>query len=159
MLGTSRIAALMLTILVSNSGCGQSGTSATDAINHEPLLQLSAKADQRVGKTQNDPVGLLKGPLAAFLKEDPRKCDSPALQKAVNSSLQIGGGLDTKYGTPDIKEIGAVMLDVADAANDAGCAKIARQLYDFVVDLFSGPSYPALRQRAELGIGALQQRH
>ena len=158
MLRTSQIAALMLTVLIGNSGCGQSGPSAPDAINHEPLSQLSAKVDQRVGKTQDDPVGLLKGPLAAFLKEDPRKCNSPALQKAVNSSLQIGGGLDTKHGTPYLKEIGAVMLDVADAAHDAGCAKIARQVYDFVVDLFSGPGYSALRQRAELGISDLLQR-
>ena len=119
---------------------------------------MNAKTDQRVRRTQDDPVGLLKGPLAAFLKEDPRKCNSPALQKAVNSSLQIGGGLDTKYGTPDLKEIGAIMLDVADAAHDAGCAKIARQLYDFVVGLFSGPGYSALRQRAGLGISDLQQR-
>ena len=158
MLRTSRIAALMLTILVGNSGCGQSGPSATDALNHEPLSQLNAKADQRVGKTQDDPVGLLKASLAAFRNENPRKCESPALQTAFNRSLQIGGGLDTQYGTPDVKEIGAVMLDVADAAHDAGCAKIARQVYDFVVDLFSGPSYSALRQRAELGIGDLQQR-
>ena len=149
----------MLAVLVGNSGCGQSGPSAADAINHERLSQSNAKADQRVGKTLDDPVRLLKEPLAAFLKEDPRKCDSPALQKAVNSSLQIGGGLDTKYGTPDVKEIGAVMLDVADAAHDAGCAKIARQIYDFVIGLFSGSSYSALRQRAEIGIRDLQQRH
>ena len=159
MLWTLRIVPLMLAVLVGNPGCGQSGPSATDAINHERLSQSNAKADQRVGKTLDNPVGLLKEPLAAFLKEDPRKCNSPALQKAVNSSLQIGGGLDTKYGTPDLKEIGAVMLDVADAAHDAGCAKIARQIYDFVIGLFSGSSYSALRQRAEIGIKDLQQRH
>ena len=104
MLWTLRIVPLMLAVLVGNPGCGQSGPSATDAINHERLSQSNAKADQRVGKTLDNPVGLLKEPLAAFLKEDPRKCNSPALQKAVNSSLQIGGGLDTKYGTPISKK-------------------------------------------------------
>ena len=62
MLRTSQIAALMLTVLIGNSGCGQSGPSAADAINHERLSQSNAKADQRVGKTLDDPVRLLKEP-------------------------------------------------------------------------------------------------
>jgi DNA-directed RNA polymerase subunit RPC12/RpoP len=47
---------------------------------------------------------------------------------------------------------------MADEAKDARCDKLARIAYDFVIELYLGSDYAALRQRAEIGINDLRAR-
>ena len=53
-------------------------------------------------------------------------------------------------------DAGAAVLDVADGAKKKGCARDARELYDFVLRNFSGLGYAELRERATVGIKDLR---
>ena len=54
--------------------------------------------------------------------------------------------------------LAATIVDVADAARKAGCNKEARAVYDYVIAVFVGSGYAALRQRAEIGLQDLSTR-
>ena len=55
-------------------------------------------------------------------------------------------------------DAGAAVLDVADGAKKKGCARDARELYDFVLRNFSGLGYAELRERATVGIRELKSK-
>jgi hypothetical protein len=51
-----------------------------------------------------------------------------------------------------MQRLGATMLEVGDAARQAGCSAVARRAYDDVIRTFGGPDYRDLQMRAKIAI-------
>lgn len=97
-------------------------------------------------------------PLALWQQETPPSCSSPALEKASASVLMTASLLiPERQGVDAAIEGGSWILEVADAAREHGCKKVARGLYDRVIATYTGAAYAALRQRAQIGIDDLRQ--
>lgn len=90
--------------------------------------------------------------LLRYATEGATDCGSEALLAARRSAEAVavaagrGGDLDGNAAAAGL------LLDVADAAADSGCAGFARPIYRFVVATYTGWGYAAHRQRAEIGL-------
>jgi hypothetical protein len=111
-------------------------------------------------KVQHKAVEEARKPVQAFLAEKGTDCTSPrlkeAVQKVTDTAVAMASTMKPEYGA--MLEAGAAVLDVADGAKRKGCARNARELYDFVLKNFAGLGYAALRERATVGIKDLQAR-
>ena len=97
-------------------------------------------------------------PLALWQQDTPPSCSSPTLEKASASVLMTASMLTPeRHGVDAAIEGGSWILEVADAAREHGCKKVARGLYDTVIATYTGGAYAALRQRAQIGIDDLRQ--
>ncbi len=97
-------------------------------------------------------------PLALWQQETPPSCSSPTLEKASASARMTASMLNPeRHGLDTAIEGGSWVLEVADAAREHGCKKVARGLYDAVIATYTGAAYAALRQRAQIGIDDLRQ--
>jgi hypothetical protein len=83
---------------------------------------------------------------------------SPSLAKARSLVLAAAGmPAPEEQGLDVVIEGGSWVLEVADAARQHRCTKVARDLYDTVIATYTGSAYAALRQRAQIGIEDLRQ--
>ncbi len=97
-------------------------------------------------------------PLALWQQETPPSSSSPELEKASASALTTASMLNPeRHGVDAAIAGGSWVLEVADAAREHGCKKVARGLYDAVIATYTGAAYAALRQRAQIGIDDLRQ--
>ncbi len=97
-------------------------------------------------------------PLALWQQETPPSCSSPTLERASASARMTASMLNPeRHGVDVAIEGGSWILEVADAAREHGCKKVARGLYDAVIATYTGAAYAALRQRAQIGIDDLRQ--
>jgi seryl-tRNA synthetase len=106
-------------------------------------------------------LDLIRKPLSDFTNESPPRCESENLRKSVANALNVVETVESRKFKLDPKEqlnLGSTIVDVADAARKAGCNKAARAVYDYVIGVFVGSGYAALRQRAEIGIQDLSKR-
>jgi hypothetical protein len=108
------------------------------------------KANRR--QTEDRMIARMREPLAKFLAETPRSCHSPRLVEAASgppSALaqlrRSGGEIDEAF----VQRVGATMLDIGDAAQQAGCPAEARRIYDDALRTLVGSSYADLRLRAQ----------
>jgi hypothetical protein len=77
----------------------------------------------------------------------------PALRQAEAGPLVID---DAQLAAKTEQVLAEARLDVADAARTGGCSDIASSQYQAVVRAFRGPTFAKYRQRAEIGLSALQ---
>lgn len=109
-------------------------------------------------KVQHKGIEDARRPVRTFLAEKGGDCASPRLKEAsskvTDMATALAAGMRADYAT--MLEAGAVVLEVADGAKLKGCAREARELYDFVLRTFSGLGYAELRQRATVGIRELR---
>jgi hypothetical protein len=97
-------------------------------------------------------------PLTLWQQETPPSCSSPTLAKASASARMTASMLNPeRHGVDAAIEGGSWILEVADAAREHGCNKVARGLYDGVIATHTGGAYAALRQRAQIGVDDLRQ--
>ena len=138
-----------------------SGASAQSSSKLEEL-QKQIEESQRELKDANARIlDLIRKPLSRFTHETPPRCDSENLRKSVANALNVVETIESREIKMDPEEqldLAATIVDVADAARKAGCNKEARAVYDYVIAVFVGSGYAALRQRAEIGIQDLSTR-
>jgi len=123
-----------------------------------PPIGTAETAHGEVHKVQYKAVEEARRPLRALLADKSADCSSPKLKEAVRNVRETTAALAAAM-RPDylaMLEAGAAVLDVADSANKRGCARDAKELYDFVVRRFSGLGYAELRERATTGIKSLR---
>jgi hypothetical protein len=77
----------------------------------------------------------------------------PALRNAGTGSPVVD---DAQLAAETEQALAEARLDVADAARTGGCSEIASSQYQAVVRAFRGPTFAKYRQRAEIGLSALQ---
>jgi hypothetical protein len=77
----------------------------------------------------------------------------PALRNAETASPVIH---DAQLASDAEQVLAEVRLDVADAARTGGCSDIANSQYQVIVRTFRGPAFARYRQRAEMGLSAMQ---
>ena len=77
----------------------------------------------------------------------------PALRNAESASPVIH---DAQLASDAEQVLAEVRLDVADAARTGGCSDIANSQYQVIVRTFRGPAFARYRQRAEMGLSAMQ---
>jgi hypothetical protein len=125
-----------------------------------PPSDAGEAARGELRKVQHKAVEEARKPVQAFLAEKGTDCTSPrlkeAVQKVTDTAIAMASTMKPEYGA--MLEAGAAVLDVADGAKRKGCARNARELYDFVLKNFAGLGYAALRERATVGIKDLQAR-
>ena len=134
----------------------QSSSSKLDEIQKQ--LEASQKELEEANARIFD---LIRKPLSDFTHESPPRCESENLHKSVANALNVVETVESRKFKFDPKEqlnLGSTIVDVADAARKVGCNKEARAVYDYVIGVFVGSGYAALRQRAESGIQDLSKR-
>jgi predicted nuclease with TOPRIM domain len=132
-----------------------SSASAQSSSKLEELQKRMGESQKELEEANARMLDLIRKPLSLFTNESPPRCDSENLRKSVANALNMVETIESRKITMDPKEqlnLGATIVDVADAARKAGCNKEARAVYDYVVAVFVGSGYGALRQRAETGI-------
>ena len=153
---------LLLTGCVALSAFHPSGAPAQSSSSKLEELQKQLDASQKELEEANARMlDLIRKPLSDFTNESPPRCESENLRKAVANALNVVETVETRKFKFDPKEqlnLGSTIVDVADAARKAGCNKEARAVYDYVIGVFVGAGYAALRQRAESGIQDLSKR-
>jgi len=77
----------------------------------------------------------------------------PALRNAGAASPLIH---DAGLASDAEQVLAEARLDVADAARTGGCSDIANSQYQIIVRTFRGPAFAKYRQRAEMGLSAMQ---
>ena len=157
---------LSIMIAVLLGGCANAGLESSALQQPLQTGSIAAAADPgeaargELRKVQNKAVEEARRPVRAFLAEKGATCASPKLKEAASKVTEMTTALATsmkpEYAT--MLEAGAAVLDVADGAKKKGCARDARDLYDFVLRNFGGLGYAALRERATVGIKELQAR-
>jgi hypothetical protein len=109
-------------------------------------------------KVQSKAVEEARRPVRAFLAEKGANCASPKLKEAAakvtDMATAVATAMQPEYA--NMLDAGATVLDVADGAKRKGCARDAKELYDFVLRNFSGLGYAELRERATVGIRELK---
>jgi hypothetical protein len=155
---------IMLALLA--GGCANAGLES--AALDQPLQTSSIAAPADVGeaargelrKVQHKAVEDARRPVRAFLAEKSADCTSPRLKEAASrvtdTASAVAAAMRPEYAT--MLEAGAAVLDVADVAKRKGCARNARELYEFVLRNFSGLGYAQLRERATVGIRELRSK-
>jgi len=159
-----RLVLLLIVLLL--TGCAltafhPSGASAQSSSKLEEIQKQLEKSQKELKEANARILDLIRKPLSRFLNESPPRCDSENLRKAVANALNVVEIIEARKIETDPEEqviLGATIVDVADAARKAGCNKEARAIYDYVVGVFVGSGYAALRQRAEIGIQDLGTR-
>jgi|SRR5262245_5272658 hypothetical protein len=103
-------------------------------------------------------IAKMREPLAKFLAEAPKSCGSQHLLNAADGwptllaqTPRSGGESDAAFR----RRVGATMLDIANAMQQAGCPAAARQVYNDVLRVFVGSTYADLRLRAQFGVAYL----
>ncbi len=82
--------------------------------------------------------------MRAFLAEKGADCASPKLKEAAkvtDTATAVAATMKPEYAA--MLEAGAAVLDVADGAKKKGCARNARELYDFVLRNFPAWATPS----------------
>jgi hypothetical protein len=123
-----------------------------------PPIEAGEAARGELRKVQHKAVEEARRPVRAFLAEKGTDCASPRLKEATSkvtdTAVAMAATMQPEYAA--MLEAGAAVLDVADGAKQKGCARNARELYDFVLRNFAGLGYAALRERATVGIRELK---
>ena len=135
--------------------------SAQSSSKLEELQKRLEESQKELEEANARMLDLIRKPLSLFTSESPPRCDSENLRKAVANALNMVETIESRKITMDPKEqlnLATTIVDVADAARKAGCNKEARAVYDYVIAVFVGSGYGALRQRAEIGIQDLGAR-
>jgi predicted nuclease with TOPRIM domain len=156
-------------ILLLLTGCAlagfhPSGAPAQSSSSSSKLeeLQKQLEASQKELEEANARIlDLIRKPLSDFTNENPPRCESENLRKSVANALNVVETVESRKFKFDPKEqlnLGSTIVDVADAARKAGCNREAHAVYDYVIGVFVGSGYAALRQRAERGIQDLSKR-
>ena len=138
-----------------------SDASAQSASKLEELQRQLEESQKELEEANARILDLIRKPLSRFRNESPPRCDSENLRKSVTNALNVVETIESRKIKMDPKEqlnLGATIVDVADAARKAGCNKEARAVYDYVIAVFVGSGYAELRQRAESGIQDLNAR-
>ena len=138
-----------------------SDASAQSASKLEELQRQLEESQKELEEANARILDLIRKPLSRFRNESPPRCDSENLRKSVTNALNVVETIESRKIKMDPKEqlnLGATIVDVADAARKAGCNKEARAVYDYVIAVFVGSGYAELRQRAEIGIQDLSTR-
>jgi predicted nuclease with TOPRIM domain len=147
-------------ILLLLTGCALAafhagGAWAQSSSKLEELQKQLEESQRELEEANARMLDLIRKPLSLFTHESQPRCDSENLRKSVANALNVVETIESRKIKMDPKEqlnLGATIVDVADAARKAGCNKEARAVYDYVIAVFVGSGYGALRQRAELGI-------
>ena len=155
----------IMRVLLVLTGCAlaalhPSGASAQSASKLEELHKQLEERQKQLKDANARILDLIRKPLARFTNESPPRCDSENLRNAVANALNVVETIETRKIEMDPEEqvnLGTAIVDVADAARKAGCSKEARAIYDYIVAVFVGSGYAALRQRAEIGIQDLNK--
>jgi hypothetical protein len=154
-------------------GCAQGPDAYETAVaeitaRHREALERVAKDAERERRATNAGdrrrqaedrlIAKVREPLSRFLAETPRSCASQNLADAAGGPPALAArtqrsGADT--GTLFLRRVGAAMLDVADAAQQAGCTAAARQIYEDARRTFAGPDHAELQLRAQFAIAYL----
>lgn len=134
-------------------------------------LQLTAAVAQsapnfealqkRLDDANAELISLVRQPLSEFTKESPASCDSKNLGKASSYARLLVKLVDDgtiSLGPRHLLDLGATIVDIADAARNASCNDVARDLYDHVIAAFIGANHAPIRQRAEIAIQQLGTR-
>jgi hypothetical protein len=157
---------LWIVLALLTGGCASAGIES--AALQQPLQTGSVAPPADVGeaargelrKVQSKAVEEARRPVHAFLAEKGANCASPKLKEAVSrvreTATAVAATMKPEYTT--MLDAGAAVLDVADGAKKKGCARDARELYDFVLRNFAGLGYAELRERATVGIRELKSR-
>jgi predicted nuclease with TOPRIM domain len=138
-----------------------SAASAQSSSKLEELQKRLEESQKELEEANARMLDLIRKPLSLFTSESPPRCDSENLRKAVANALNVVETIESRKISMDPKEqlnLGAIIVDVADAARKAGCDKEARAVYDYVIAVCVGSGYGAVRQRAEIGIQDLGAR-
>jgi hypothetical protein len=138
-----------------------SDASAQSSSKFEELQKRLEESQKELEEANARMLDLIRKPLSLFTSESPPRCDSENLRKAVANALNVVETIESRKISMDPKEqlnLGAIIVDVADAARKAGCDNEARAVYDYVIAVFVGSGYGAVRQRAEIGIQDLGAR-
>jgi hypothetical protein len=115
-------------------------------------LAERARRDELIGRADE----AVRDGLRRFAAEPDSACDSGALAAAERAALTAATAAAIDSGELDtIAATAGLLLDVADAAADRGCADVARSLYQTVIAGYTGRTYAAQRQRAEIGLNDL----
>jgi hypothetical protein len=135
-------------------------------------IAVAAHPDRSVATTQSERNLRLRNQARTYASRlDQGRCDLARERSefetaltAVESHLPALRNADA--GTPVINDaqlaaeaeqaLAEARLDVADAARTGGCSDIANSHYKAVVHAFRGPTFAKYRQRAEMGLSALQ---
>ena len=138
-----------------------SGAQADSSSKLEELQKQLEASQKELEEANARMLDLIRKPLSDFTNESPPRCESENLRKSVANALNVVETVESRKFKFDPKEqlnLGSTIVDVADAARKAGCNKAARAVYDYVIGVFVGSGYAALRQRAEIGIQDLSKR-
>ena len=152
------------------SGCVQQPSACETSVAEitaryqEALARVARQAEHERENAHNETkrrqaedrmIATMREPLARFLAETPRSCSSQHLTDAANgppfllASLQrTGGGTGAAFK----QRVGATMLDIGDAVQQAGCPFVARRIYDEALRTFVGSNYAEVRLRAQFAI-------
>jgi hypothetical protein len=116
----------------------------------------AASAEARQRQSESRLVAKMREPLAKFLAEaSPRSCSSRHLLDAASGPPALLAQRRRGNAIDDVtfmQRLGVAMLEVGDAARQAGCTAVARQVYDDVMRTFGGPDYADLQMRARIAI-------
>jgi hypothetical protein len=125
-----------------------------------PPVDAGEAARGELRKVQHKAVEEARRPVRAFLSEKSADCASPKLKDAVNKVTETANAVAAtmKPEYTSMLEAGGAVLDVADGAKKRGCARDAKQLYDFVLRNFAGLGYAELRARATVGIREIKSK-
>jgi hypothetical protein len=137
------------------------GASTQSSSKLEELQKQLEESQKELEQANARILDLIRKPLSHFINESPPRCDSENLRKSVANALNVVETIESRKIRMDPQDqlnLGATIVDVADAARKAGCNKEARAVYDYVIAVFVGSGYAALRQRAETGIQDLSTR-
>jgi hypothetical protein len=153
-------------ILLLLTGCAlatfhPSGAPAQSSSKLEELQKQLEASQKELEEANARILDLIRKPLSDFTNENPPRCESENLRKSVANALNVVETVESRKFKFDPKEqldLGSTIVDVADAARKAGCNREAHAVYDYVIGVFVGSGYAALRQRAERGIQDLSKR-
>ena len=155
---------IMLALLV--GGCASAGIESANLASPvqtgsiAPPVDAGEAARGELRKVQHKALDEARRPVRAFLAESGSNCASPKLKEAVHKVTETAGAVAATM-KPDyaaMLEAGAAVFDVADGAKRKGCARDARELYDFVLRNFAGLGYAELRERATVGIREIKSK-
>jgi hypothetical protein len=162
--GTVRRPWIMLALLL--GGCANAGIEPANLEQPIQTGSIAPPADAgeaargELRKVQTKAVEEARRPVRTFLAEKSTDCRSPRLIEAVGKVTETATAVAATM-KPDytaMLEAGAAVLDVADGAKKKGCARDARELYDFVLRNFAGLGYAELRERATVGIREIKSK-
>jgi hypothetical protein len=116
----------------------------------------AAYAEAQRRQSENRMIAKMREPLGKFLAEmPPRSCSSRHLLDAASGPPALLAQRRRGSAIDDVafmQQLGATMLAVGDAARQAGCSAVARQVYADVVRTFGGPDYLDLQMRAKIAV-------